>query len=118
MTLEHQPIDYRPAIQEVLGSPGLPLEPAVRTLMEARFVRDFGHVRLHTDDQAAASARAIGAGSYTVGSHIVFAEGRYRPGTRAGLWLPLSRSALTPNPSPTGRGEFRISRRRSGRNAW
>lgn len=88
MTLENQPYDHRPAIvQEVLGSPGFPLEPAVRTLMEARFVRDFGHVRLHTDDQAAASARAIGAQAYTVGSHIAFADERYHPETRMGLWL-------------------------------
>ncbi len=88
MTLENQPYDHRPAIvQEVLGSPGFPLDPTVRILMEARFVRDFGHVRLHTDNRAAASAHAIGAQAYTAGSHIVFADGRYHPETRAGLWL-------------------------------
>jgi hypothetical protein len=55
--------------------------------MEARFGRDFSRVRLHTDDRAAASAQALGALAYTVGSHIAFAEGCYDPGTRSGLWL-------------------------------
>jgi hypothetical protein len=41
--------------------------------------RDFSAVRLHTDAQAAASARAIGAEAYTVGNRIVFADGKYQP---------------------------------------
>jgi hypothetical protein len=55
--------------------------------MEAHFGCDFGGVRLHTDARAACSARALGAAAYTAGVHIVFAQGRYRPGTQAGLWL-------------------------------
>lgn len=75
------------SVREVLRAPGSPLEPSVRTLMEAGFGRDFGYVRLHTDDRAATSARALDARAYTVGSHIVFGKGHYNPGTREGLWL-------------------------------
>jgi hypothetical protein len=55
--------------------------------MESRFGHDFSHVRLHTDAQAAASARAVNALAYTVDRNIVFAEGRYGPRTSAGREL-------------------------------
>ena len=48
---------------------------------------DFGGVRLHTDGQAAASAAAIGAKAYTIGNHIVFGAGQYRPETAEGREL-------------------------------
>ena len=88
MALLNRKQDHRMAVvQAVVRSPGSCLDPDVRALMEAHFGRDFGRVRLHTDDQAAASARAVTAEAYTVGSHIVFDAGRYRSGTRDGLWL-------------------------------
>jgi hypothetical protein len=55
--------------------------------MEPRFGADFGHVRVHTDDRAAASARAVAARAYTVGSHLVFGDGTYSPGTTSGRRL-------------------------------
>jgi hypothetical protein len=45
--------------------------------MEPRFERDFRHVRIHTDAQAAESADAVHADAYTVGHHIVFSDGQY-----------------------------------------
>ncbi len=48
---------------------------------------DFGRVRIHTDAQAAASARAVGALAYTVGEHIVFGEGQYQQDSAAGRRL-------------------------------
>src|SRR5215813_8226492 len=45
--------------------------------MEPRFGFDFGRVRIHDDARAAASADAVGASAYTVGTHIVFGTGRY-----------------------------------------
>jgi hypothetical protein len=48
---------------------------------------DFGAVRVHADSRAAASARAVGARAYTVGSHIVFGAGRYAPRTGEGRSL-------------------------------
>ncbi|MBN1657602.1 MAG: DUF4157 domain-containing protein, partial [Anaerolineae bacterium] len=70
-----------------LHSPGRPLDPDIRAEMEARFSRDFGDVRIHTDAQAAASARAVNAQAYTVGHDVVFAEGRYSPQSRNGAAL-------------------------------
>jgi hypothetical protein len=53
--------------------------------MESRFGHDFGQVRVHTDGQAAESARAVSAKAYAVGSDIVFNRGEYQPRTAAGL---------------------------------
>jgi hypothetical protein len=48
---------------------------------------DFSRVRIHTDDRAAESARAINAFAYTIGRSIVFDQGQYQPNTRAGAKL-------------------------------
>jgi uncharacterized protein DUF4157 len=45
---------------------------------------DLGHVHIHTGEQAAASARALGARAYTVGADVVLGSGEYSPGTAAG----------------------------------
>ena len=66
-------------VDEVLSSPGRPLDPATRAFMEPRFGYDFSDVRVHTDARAAESARAMDALAYTVGSNIVFDQGQYKP---------------------------------------
>ena len=76
-----------PAVDEVLAQSGQPLDRTTRSLMEARFGYDFGHVRLHADGPAAASARAVDALAYTVGHHVVFAAGSYQQSTSAGQRL-------------------------------
>ncbi|HEX8921738.1 MAG TPA: DUF4157 domain-containing protein, partial [Pyrinomonadaceae bacterium] len=48
---------------------------------------DFSGVRVHTDAKAAASARAVNALAYTVGSHVVFGEGKFAPSTAEGRHL-------------------------------
>lgn len=55
--------------------------------MESRFGNDFADVRVHTGDQAIASARAVGASAYTLGRDVVFGSGRYTPHTRSGRRL-------------------------------
>jgi hypothetical protein len=80
----------RPApavVHGVVRSAGQPLAPAVRESLEPRFGQDFSRVRVHADGTAADSARAVHAIAYTVGEHVVFGAGRYRPGDRAGLPL-------------------------------
>ena len=64
-------------VQEVLRSPGQPLDKATREFTEPRFGWDFSHVRVHTDEKAAESARAVQAKAYTVGRDIVFGAGQY-----------------------------------------
>lgn len=69
----------QPAIDEVSRSPGQPLDAGTRAFMEPRFGYDFSRVRVHADARSAESARAMNALAYTVGDHIVFAEGQYAP---------------------------------------
>jgi hypothetical protein len=76
-----------PIVHEVLRSPGRPLDSAARATMEPRFGRDFSQVQVHTDGQAAKSARAVNAMAYTVGRDIVFGEGQYRPDNLQGQKL-------------------------------
>lgn len=67
------------AVHDVLRSPGRPLDADTRSTMERRLGTDLSHVRVHTDERAAASARAVNALAYTVGKSIVFGRGRYAP---------------------------------------
>ncbi len=74
-------------VHDVLSSPGQPLDPATRLFMEPRFGHDFSGVRVHTDGQAAASARDVSANAYTVGRNMVFGAGRFAPETHEGRRL-------------------------------
>ena len=76
-----------PLIQNVLSSPGQRLDAVTRSFMEPRFGQDFSEVRVHTDGQAAESARALDAGAYTVGRNVVFGEGQYMAGSSDGRRL-------------------------------
>ncbi len=81
------PITAPPIVHDVLRAPGHPLDAATRAFMEPRFGQDFSGVRVHTDAQAAASARAVHAHAYTVGKDVAFAEGQFAPGTAVGKRL-------------------------------
>lgn len=61
------------------SSPGQPLNPEMRTFMEARFGSDFGQVRLHTGPASAATARGLNAAAYTIGTDIGFGAGQFQP---------------------------------------
>lgn len=74
-------------VHEGLRSSGHPLDTATREFMEPRFGHDFSRVRVHTDQQASKSARALNASAYTVGQNIIFDGGRYAAGTDSGRRL-------------------------------
>ena len=76
--------EQRSPVLDVVSSGGSPLEPAVRTDMEARLGHDFGDVKVHTDAAASASAQSVGAHAYTTGSHVVFQRDAYDPSSQAG----------------------------------
>jgi hypothetical protein len=76
-----------PTVHEVLYSPGQPLHPEARAFFEPRFSCDLSTIRVHADDRAAESARAVGAQAYTVANNIVFGSGRYEPEVEAGRRL-------------------------------
>ena len=60
------------------------MEPTTRADMESRLGHDFGDVRIHTDGAAHDSAKSVNAQAYTVGSDIVFQQGKYDPGSQSG----------------------------------
>jgi hypothetical protein len=79
------PADAR-LLREVLPKdPGARLPAGARAKLEPAFGADFGHVRIHTGEQAAKAASAIGALAYSVGSDLVFGAGEYAPETQRGL---------------------------------
>jgi len=76
-----------PAVEDVLSSPGRPLDTATRVFFEDRFGFDFSRVRVHADGRAAGSAQMVDALAYTIGRNIVFGAGQYLPGTQDGRRL-------------------------------
>lgn len=86
-------VEVPPIVQEVLASPGQPLDAAARAYLEPRFGFNFCNVRVHADSRAAESARSIDALAYTMGRDVVFGKGQYAPGERRGL--PLLAHELT-----------------------
>jgi outer membrane protein OmpA-like peptidoglycan-associated protein len=88
-------VGVSPIVQDVVRSPGRPLDDAARLSMETRFGRDFSSVRIHDDSIAAASARAVHARAYTVGQDVVFGAGEYSPQSESGRRLMAHELAHT-----------------------
>jgi hypothetical protein len=76
-----------PSVHTTLHAPGQPLDAGVRAFLEPRFGYDFSQVRVHTNPQAAESAKAVNAHAYTVGQNVVFGAGQYQPHSSAGQKL-------------------------------
>jgi hypothetical protein len=74
-------------VYEVLQSSGRSLDSPTRASAQRRFGFDFSHVRIHTDDRAAESARAVHARAYTVGQHIAFGANEFSPSSDRGRRL-------------------------------
>lgn len=109
-----------PIVQEVLRSPGQPLDKATRDFFEPRFGHDFSRVRVHDDARAAESARAVHALAFTERSNVVFGAGQYVPGTLRGHRLlahelthviqqEAAGSATAQVPAQTGTVSFRLT---------
>jgi hypothetical protein len=81
---EEEAAEASPVKGVIGGGGGAPLDTETRGFMESRLGQDFGDVRVHTDDKASESARAVNAHAYTVGHNVVFQRGRYEPETDAG----------------------------------
>lgn len=85
--LQAHPFPAPSIVDDVLRSPGQPLDPSTRTFMEPRLGHDFSKVRVHADAKAAESAGAVNALAYAVGRDVVFGAGQYVPKTVAGKRL-------------------------------
>jgi len=82
-TATRAPASAPAIVSEVLNTSGHALDPATRAYMEPRFGYDFSNVRVHSDELASASTRAVQARAYTVGRHIVFSNREPSPQTPA-----------------------------------
>lgn len=86
----HSPEPGPPApagVEQTSRLGGHPLDPSTRSFMEARFATDFSGVRLHDGGRAAELAKQVGARAFTVGEHLFFDRGEFRPGVPDGLKL-------------------------------
>jgi hypothetical protein len=81
------PATVPPIVHEVLRSPGQQLGSEPRAFFERRFGYTFGQVQVHDGEHAARSAESLQAAAYTVGSHIVFGRGEYKPASGEGRRL-------------------------------
>ena len=79
--------DSPPALPLLAQSPGRPLDPGTRELMEARLGHDFSRVRVHTDPKAAQAARHINATAFTVGHDVVLGANAPSPRSKNGRRL-------------------------------
>jgi hypothetical protein len=73
-----------PIVNEVLNSPGRPLDHGSRMKFERGLERDLSQVRIHADEKASESAKAVNSLAYTVGSDIVFGRDQYKPESQHG----------------------------------
>jgi hypothetical protein len=70
-------------VRDELGG-GRSLDGGVRQRMELAYGVGFGNVRIHTDSSGAELAQRYNARAFTVGEHVAFGAGEYRPGTMLG----------------------------------
>jgi len=70
-----------------LNSKGSPLPVQSNHFFSTRIGYDFSSVKVHTDKEAAESARSVSARAYTVGNNIVFNEGQYNTESSEGKKL-------------------------------
>ena len=76
-----------PIVNDVLRSPGHPLDSSTRDFMESRFGHDFGNVHIHTGSKTARLARSLNARAFTIGNNIVFGTNEFNPQNNSGRSL-------------------------------
>jgi hypothetical protein len=94
--------------RNVTASPGKRLDPTTQRRMRAAYGFDFSKIPIHTDDEAARSAREFNAAAYALGGHVVFGKDRYAPGTTHGdrllaheLWHAIQQQESLARPTST-----------------
>ena len=74
-------------VDRAASSTGQALPGDVKARFESSLGADLSNVRVHTGDDSAAAAKAVGAKAYTVGNDIHFGAGHYAPGDPFGIHL-------------------------------
>ena len=93
-----------------MSTGGEALPPALRVSLEPRFGYDFGAVRVHSTSEAAGAAMSLGARAFTVGDHIFFGPGEYRPESATGQRLIAHELTHTIQQQPVAARAARIQR--------
>jgi len=102
------------SVQSQLGG-GQSLDAGVRARMESAFGESFGDVQVHADAKGAGVSESLNARALTVGQHIAFGAGDYKPGTLIGDALIAHElahvlqqrgGAATAGPAQKGTGEY------------
>jgi hypothetical protein len=70
-----------------LNGKGHAMSPLVNQFFSSRIGYDFSQVRIHSDKEAAESAKSVDAKAYTIGNNIVFNEGQYNTESQEGKRL-------------------------------
>ncbi|ODA35168.1 eCIS core domain-containing protein [Veronia pacifica] len=71
-------------LQSLIPGQGNQLARPVRERMERGFGYDLSHVRVHTDKKSSEAATRMGARAFTLGNHIVFNRGEFKPEAASG----------------------------------
>ncbi|MET8336011.1 eCIS core domain-containing protein [Streptosporangium canum] len=82
--------NWRAAISKASDPPGRQLDSGILRSFDvspARAGFDFSKVRVHNDASAHAAAEQLSAQAFSVGSHIFFGQGAYRPTEQSGQEL-------------------------------
>ncbi len=87
LPLGDRPAEIKSQFSHAPYSSGQPLDEQTRSFFEPKLGYDLSSVRIHTNSTAGASARALDARAYTLGSDIVFGSGEYQPHTQSGKRL-------------------------------
>jgi uncharacterized protein DUF4157 len=66
---------------------GSRMPPSLERQLASRYGSDFAGVRIHHDASSHAATRSINARAFTLGQHIHFGAGEYRPQEREGMRL-------------------------------
>lgn len=110
----HQSLDLPPGTPPVIAThagPGRPLPSAWAAGFGSRLGANLSHVRIHDDAAAAALADAAEARAFTLGGHVFFGHGEYRPDLPSGRALLTHELAHAAEPSP---GQARLLRQPKG----
>ena len=78
---------FETKLQTLKSGGGRPMDAPLLQFMENRFGRSFSQVRIHTGPAAENLAQQASARAFTVGRHLVFGRGEYRPGVEQGRRL-------------------------------
>jgi hypothetical protein len=111
----HARVGWRQSVRNAAAREGAPLDPSAHGALGAadgHSGHDFSRVRVHADDAAEQAADQLSARAFTVGPHLFFGRGQYRPHDATGretLRHELAHVAQDPETDPADVGSLPLS---------